>query len=387
MYILVLIHVLFCLCDAKQLALNNDTPVNITGLTYDNNIFNLNVKNGMVSIIGDNLLKDTATTFGVSCAKANQLFSFLSRTENVVKLLTFDIFANTSFSNVLPFYPQISSREFLLGLDFYMDSTTSQRNISIVGPDEIQFIHMIEAELKLDKKLAYIDILQYSGGLRLERGQSTFDTKQNQQWLQVVYDVSNNSTTTTNEIDPKIYLKRYDIKEASVIDIIPDIGNSAIVEFDKGTSTVYTIGWCVKKHRRCLFKLDNMTGSVSSSPVLIQLFELPQHYGTIMSGVSKLDSYNSILYFISSKSFYNNMPRTLVPSTLVTCNSGGICKRYGDATYETFAGNKKNVTDEFVIVGINFKTGNIISENPLHWKGGKHIMTQQGKIMFLKCGK
>ena len=156
MYILVLIHVLFCLCDAKQLALNNDTPVNITGLTYDNNIFNLNVKNGMVSIIGDNLLKDTATTFGVSCAKANQLFSFLSRTENVVKLLTFDIFANTSFSNVLPFYPQISSREFLLGLDFYMDSTTSQRNISIVGPDEIQFIHMIEAELKLDKKLAYI---------------------------------------------------------------------------------------------------------------------------------------------------------------------------------------------------------------------------------------
>jgi hypothetical protein len=384
MHRLLLTLIFFCLSDAKQLALNEDA-IKITGLTYDNKIFNLNVKSGKISIIGDNLIQDTATTFGISCAKANQLFSFLSRTKNAVKLLTFDIFANTSFSNVLPFYPQTSSREFLLGLDFYMDSTNSQRNISIVGPDEIQFIHMIEAELKLNKKLAYIDILQYSGGLRLERGQSTFDTKQNQQWLQVVYDVSNNVTTTSNVINPKMYLKRYDIKKSSVIDIIPDIGNSAIVEFDKGTSTVYTIGWCVKKQKRCLFKLDNTTRSASSAPVLTQLFELPQYYGIIMSGVSRIDSYNSILYFVSSKSF-NRMPQTLVPSTLVTCNSGGICKRYGDATYETFTGHT-NITDEFVIVGINFKTGHITSENPLHWNDGKHVMVQQGKVIFLKCGK
>ena len=47
----------------------------------------------------------------------------------------------------------------------------------------------------------------------------------------------------------------------------------------------------------------------------------------------------------------------------------------------------KKITDEFVIVGINFKTGNVISENPLHWKDGKHVMVQQGKVMFLKCGK
>ena len=118
----------------------------------------------------------------------------------------------------MPFYPQATSVEFLLGLDYYMDTTsTTNKNLSIVGPDEIQFIHMVEVEIKENKKIAYNDILQYGGGLRLARGLSTFDLKQNQQWLQVVYDVSNNNSNTNNnssqrhleDVDPKIYFKQF----------------------------------------------------------------------------------------------------------------------------------------------------------------------------------
>lgn len=352
----------------------------ITGLTYDNKIVQLKVSTGMVSIIANTLIKNPEKSVGTSCAKANNFFSFLTRTKSDVGLLTFDLFANTSFNNDLPFYPQKSSEEFLLGLDFYMDSTNSQRNISIVGPDEIQFIHMIEAEL-VNKKLAYVDILQYSTGLRLERGQSIFDTKQNQQWLQVVFDVSKNISAARTIVEPKIYLKRYDITEASVIDIIPDVGNSAIVEFDKETSSVYTIGWCTQKQKRCLFKVENMTESASPSPKLSQLFELPQSYRTVMSGVSTIDTDNHILYFVSGKDF-SHIPQSSTLAPLVTCNSGGICKRYGDATYGTLVESKESSTHNFVIVGINFINGKIVSENPLFWEG-----SEKDKTMLLKCGK
>ena len=41
---------------------------------------------------------------------------------------------------------------------------------------------------------------------------------------------------------PKIYFKRYDLNTASVLDIIPDIGNSAIFEYDIVTNNIFTIG-------------------------------------------------------------------------------------------------------------------------------------------------
>ena len=73
---------------------------------------------------------------------------------------------------------------------------------------------------------------------------------------------NNNSNTNNNssqrhleDVDPKIYFKRYDLNKASVLDIIPDIGNSAIFEYDIVTNNIFTIGWCTKKSKDVCLKL------------------------------------------------------------------------------------------------------------------------------------
>lgn len=378
----------------------------IIGLTNDNNIFKLHGTTGLITIV-DDIKSDNNNnnlTLGISCAKGENVFSFLSRTTTgeTVQLQSFNLLTKTKFVNNMPFYPQATSEEFLLGLDYYMDTTsTTNKNLSIVGPDEIQFIHMVEVEIKENKKIAYNDILQYGGGLRLARGLSTFDLKQNQQWLQVVYDVSNNNSNTNNnssqrhleDVDPKIYFKRYDLNTASVLDIIPDIGNSAIFEYDIVTNNIFTIGWCTKKSKesspqRCMFKIDNITknskSSILTSPKLESIFELPQYYDLIMSGVSSIDSSNNILYFVVSKKPSNNLKlkKRSSSSSFVTCNGGesGICKRYGDAT------SMGDNDDNFVVVGMNYLNGKIISEEKLKWEQQEEDDNEK-KASLLTCGK
>ena len=106
---------------------------------------------------------------------------------------------------------------------------------------------------------------------------------------------NNSSQRHLEDVDPKIYFKRYDLNTASVLDIIPDIGNSAIFEYDIVTNNIFTIGWCTEKSKesspqRCMFKIDNITknskSSILTSPKLESIFELPQYYDLIMSGVS-----------------------------------------------------------------------------------------------------
>ena len=81
-------------------------------------------------------------------------------------------------------------------------------------------------------------------------------------------------------------------------------------EYDIVTNNIFTIGWCTEKSKesspqRCMFKIDNITknskSSILTSPKLESIFELPQYYDLIMSGVSSIDSSNNILYFVVSK--------------------------------------------------------------------------------------
>ena len=350
--------------------------VTITGLTSDNKIFELNVSSGEIVLRGYQEpqlqvgVDGSNVTLGTSCGKHGQSFFFLSRANQIVSLINVDMKTSKAIKSPLPFYPLSTAREFKLGLDFYLSienkDVERSTNLSLVGPDEIQFIHMLEAEIQQDGKLGFNDILQYSGGLRLARGQAVFDSARQQHWLQVVYDVSN---TTNNTVTPRAYLKRYDVKTGSLIDVIPDTGTSAVLQFDDATSNIFAIGWCQNAaKRRCLFRIEDLShGDMhTSSPTVKQLYELPLEYDLIMSGVSSIHS--GILYIVARKRL-RGTSRTVnhTPSSVLVCHGGelGICERFGDAM---FSSNGKATADKhklFAVIGIDLSNGHVVQEKPL----------------------
>ena len=137
-----------------------------------------------------------------------------------------------------------------------------------------------------------------------------------------------------------------------------------------------------------MFKIDNITknskSTILTSPKLESIFELPQYYDLIMSGVSSIDSSNNILYFVVSKKPSNNLKlkKRSSSSSFVTCNGGesGICKRYGDAT------SMGDNDDNFVVVGMNYINGKIISEEKLKWEQQEEDDNEK-KASLLTCGK
>ena len=351
----------------------------ITGLTSDNKIFELNVSSGEIVLRSyqERQLQDgvdgSNVTLGTSCGKHGQSFFFLSRSNQTVSLMNVDMKTSKAVRSPLPFYPLSTAAEFRLGLDFYLSIENKDiersANLSLVGPDEIQFIHMLEAEIQKGGKLGFNDILQYSGGLRLARGQAVFDSARQQHWLQVVYDVSN---TTNSIVTPSAYLKRYDIKTGSLIDVIPDFGTSAILQFDDATSNIFAIGWCQNiAKRRCLFRIEDLShGDMqTSSPTVKQLYELPWEYDLIMSGVSSIDS--GILYIVARKRV-RGISRTVnhTPSSVLVCHGGelGICERFGDAK---FSSNGKAIADKdknFAVIGVDLSNGHVVQEKPLRMR-------------------
>eukprot|EP00750_Incisomonas_marina_P001129 INCI10938.1.p1 GENE.INCI10938.1~~INCI10938.1.p1 ORF type:complete len:336 (+),score=44.99 INCI10938.1:62-1069(+) len=180
----------------------------------------------------------------------------------------------TLVQNELPFYAGDTVEDFTMGYDFYIDpcaacaleasetvgesggsSSTSNETsrLLVTGPDEIQFIHMVTVE-PAPGKAHYNDLLQYSGGYRLARSASTFDVSRGEEWLQVVYDVSQAETVGTSS-DVRIpaqirkepvapYLKRYDVATTAVVDIIPDIATTVAMEFDPTSQTIILVGDC-----------------------------------------------------------------------------------------------------------------------------------------------
>lgn len=363
----------------------------ITGLTANSKIFELNVSSGEIMLRGypnqhlQNWAEGSSVTLGTSCGKNGQSFFFLSRTNQTVSLINVDMKSSKAIKSPLPFYPLRTASEFKQGLDFYLSvenkGTEQSTNFSLVGPDEIQFIHMLEAEMQQDGKLSFNDILQYSGGLRLARGQAAFDSTRQQHWLQVVYDVSN---TTNGVLAPRAYLKRYDVKTGSLLDVIPDVGTSAVLHFDASTGNIFAVGWCQNvSKQRCLFRVENLShnGMRTSSPNVEQLYKLPLEYDLIMSGVSSID--DGILYIVAHKRARGTVDSA--PSPVLVCHGGdlGTCERFGDAMFSMDGNETAGKHKVFAVIGIDLSNGHVVHEKPL-------VTRKQGSIIEyfvdLTCG-
>ena len=271
--------------------------------------------------------------------------------------------------NELPFYGNTAS-EFGLGLDFYMTpcsgcdtggasagdtattttdttsdiSTTTTSSASaattassstvvaasasskllVTGPDQIQFIHVVAVEPHANRNASYNDLLQYGGGARLARSVSAYDARRNEAWMQVVYEVKDGEFST--------FLKRYDIAQATLLDVVPDIAVSSVLEHDINNGDLISIGFCANTTRRCLFKtsvnnssnnfwrqkpLDNGDGSGHHHESIIaesvaattdgtdfvpkqrEIGRLPADVGDIMAGVSSYNAEEKILYIVA----------------------------------------------------------------------------------------
>jgi hypothetical protein len=359
------ILILLILCCTCSLA-GATTPLLIAGLA-SGGIFQLDLSSGMV----DSVATEKNATLGISCARggaSGEFLFYLNRASEGVELRQYDVSGKRQVSSsLLPFYKQSSKEEFSEGLDYYMDyANTSRGRLSIVGPDEIQFIHMLEASV-MDGKLSYSDILQYPGGVRLKRGCSAFDVRRHQHWLQVAYDVSNSTESVVGIIRPKLFLKRYDIPTSTVLDIVPDIGTSVLMHFDPTSGNLFTIGWCPNGSKRCIFVMDKF----GSNPALRVRAELPQTYANIMSGVSFVDNHG-VFYFVVQV-LKQNPP---VHHSLLQCveKDTAICWRVGDEL-PTSPLNEK----DWYVVGVSTINGKVVQEKQLSWN--------KMKPSILTCGK
>lgn len=190
---------------------------------------------------------------------------------------------DTVVSNELPFYGGDAQQDFVAGYDFYMDvcatcdldaglnsgSNTTSRLV-VTGPDEIQFIHMVTVE-PTPKKAHYNDFLQYSGGYRLARSVSAFDTQRGEEWLQVVYDVSLDAGVDVKTAPVEPYWKRYDVAKKTVVDIIPDISTAVAVEFDPKSASLIILGNCGNQTSQaeggqCVYRIDPSKATSSTRP-------------------------------------------------------------------------------------------------------------------------
>lgn len=252
----------------------------------------------------------------------------------------------TLVQNELPFYAGDTVEDFIMGYDFYMDpcaacaleaseamseraglssASNETSRLLVTGPDEIQFIHMVTVEPALGKA-HYNDLLQYSGGYRLARSASTFDVSRGEEWLQVVYDVSQEAeavaaasklrTSTQIRKEPVApYLKRYDVATSAVLDVIPDIATTVAMEFDPKSKTIILVGDCKTAKKslrqaaqsapRCVYRIDPSTTANSSpnkAPKMDLVAELPlDHAGLMMGGISVLNPSSQTLYVVAER--------------------------------------------------------------------------------------